>query len=153
MNKPNMAQGAPEHRPAPAAPAAPGGAIVCRPVRYAMLAFGWLNVGLGIVGAVLPVMPTTVFLLIALWAFSKCSLRFHRWLFEHPRLGPTIRAWHEHHAIPARAKVLAVSTMTVSLIYVTAFVADGWALPLALAAVLSAVSGFILSRPSLAASA
>ncbi len=121
---------------------------VCAPVRYGMLAFGWLNVGLGALGVVLPVMPTTVFLLIALWAFSKCSLRFHRWLYEHPVLGRTVRDWHEHRAIPARAKVLALTMMALSLTYVTAFVAEGWALPVALAAVLAAVAVFIVSRPS-----
>ncbi len=62
-------------------------------------------------------------------------------------LGRTLRDWHAHRVIPVRAKTLAVAMMAVSLTYVTAFVADGWMLPLALAAVLSAVSGFILSRP------
>ncbi len=140
----------------PAAHDDPGAAhddpAVCRPVRYGLLAFGWLNVGLGALGLVLPVMPTTVFLLIALWAFSKCSLRFYRWLYAHPLLGRTVRDWHEHRAIPARAKVLALATMTASLAYVTLFVAEGWALPLALATVLCAVAGFIVSRPSRAVS-
>lgn len=138
-----------DHPPATARDAEPS---VCPPVRYGMFAFGWLNVGRGVVGVVLPVMPTTVFLLVALWAFSKSSLRFHRWLYTHPVLGRTLRDWHEHRAIPPRAKALAVSMMAASLVYVTAFVAEGWALPLALAAVLSAVCGFILSRPSRAAS-
>lgn len=122
--------------------------VVCAPVRYGLLLFGCLNVGLGVLGAVLPVMPTTVFLLIALWAFSKSSIRFHRWLFDHPILGRTIRAWHEHRVIPVRAKLMAVGMMTSSLIYVTLFVADGWALPLILAMVLGAVSVFIVTRPS-----
>lgn len=97
---------------------------------------------------VLPVMPTTVFLLIALWAFSKSSLRFHRWLFDHPTLGRTIREWHVHRVIPIRAKFMAVGLMTTSLIYVTQFVAEGWALPPILAMTLGAVSGFIVSRPN-----
>lgn len=122
--------------------------VLCAPVRAGLLAFGWLNIGLGVLGMVLPVMPTTVFLLIALWAFSKSSLRFHRWLFDHPTLGRTIREWRLHRVIPLRAKFMAAAMMTSSLVYVTLFVAQGWALPLILALTLSAVSGFIVSRPS-----
>ena len=122
--------------------------VACAPVRIAMLAFGWLNVGLGALGLVLPVMPTTVFLLIALWAFSKSSLGFHRWLYEHPTLGRTIRDWHAHRVIAVRAKLLAVTTMAASLLYVTLFVAETWTLPAAVAAVLAIVGAYILTRPS-----
>jgi uncharacterized membrane protein YbaN (DUF454 family) len=97
-------------------------------------------------GMFLPVMPTTVFLLIALWAFSRSSRRFHHWLYTHPTLGRTLRDWHSHRVIPLGVKILAVSMMTVSLSYVT--LAEGWALPLLLGAVLGGVSAFILSRPS-----
>lgn len=117
-------------------------------LRPLLLAFGWLNVGLGVIGAVLPVMPTTVFLLIALWAFSKSSRRFHRWLYTHPTLGRTLRDWHEHRVIPTRAKVLALTTMAASLTYVTLAVAQSWTLPAALACVLGAIALFIVTRPS-----
>ena len=63
-------------------------------LRYALIGLGWVNVALGAIGIVVPGMPTTVFLLIALWAFSKSSERFRTWLYEHRRLGPPIRAWH-----------------------------------------------------------
>lgn len=122
--------------------------VVCAPMRHVLLALGWTCVGLGVAGMFLPVMPTTVFLLIAAWAFSKCSLRFHRWLYEHPRLGRPVRDWHAHRVIPVRAKALAVTMMTASLLYVTLFVADGWMLPAGLAMALGAVAAFILSRPS-----
>ncbi len=121
---------------------------VCAPVRYGLIAFGWVNIGLGVLGMFLPVMPTTVFLLIALWAFSRSSQRFHRWLYTHPTLGRTLRDWHSHGVIPLRVKILAVSMMTVSLSYVTLFLAEGWTLPLLLGAVLGGVAAFILSRPS-----
>lgn len=123
-------------------------AYVCGPVRYGLLAFGWINVGLGIVGVFLPVMPTTIFLLMALWAFSKSSVRFHRWLYNHPRLGRPLRDWHAHRIIPPRAKAAAVTVMSTSWIVVALFVADDWALPVLLAGVLVPIAGFILSRPS-----
>ncbi len=120
---------------------------VCAPVRYGLIAFGWLNIGLGVLGMFLPVIPTTVFLLIALWAFSRSSRRFHRWLYTHPTLGRTLRDWHSHGVIPLRVKILAVSMMTVSLSYITLILTEGWALPLLLGAVLGGVCAFILSRP------
>ena len=92
--------------------------------RWGLLAFGWLNVGLGMIGVVVPGMPTTIFLIIAVWAFSKCSVRFQRWLWEHPKFGPSIRAWHLHRVIPVKAKIMAASMMAVSLIIVTLFFAD-----------------------------
>ena len=78
---------------------------------------GWLCVGLGLIGAFLPLMPTTIFLLIAAWAFSKSSPRWHTWLREHPRFGETICAWEEHHAMPRRAKRIAWATLGVSYLF------------------------------------
>ena len=115
-------------------------------LRYVLIGFGWLNVGLGAIGLVVPGMPTTVFLLIALWAFSKSSERFRAWLYEHPRLGPPIRAWHEHRVIPARAKAAALVMMTLSLAIMAA--SGDWRLPAIAAAVMIPVALFIVSRPS-----
>ncbi|MDA1091176.1 MAG: YbaN family protein [Proteobacteria bacterium] len=117
-------------------------------VRWGLLAFAWVNVGLGLIGIVVPGMPTTVFLIIAVWAFSKCSVRFQRWLWEHQTFGPSIRAWHEHRVIPLKAKIMASAMMTASFIYVTFFVAESWVLPAVLAAVLIPSAAFILSQAS-----
>lgn len=124
---------------------------ICAPARYALMALGWVNVGLGILGIFVPLMPTTVFLLIALWLFSKSSRRFHRWLYDHPRLGAGLRAWHAHRAIPRRAKAAAIGMMTASWLIVVLFVAESWMLPAALALVLVPIGGYIAARPSLPA--
>ncbi len=116
--------------------------------RPLLLLFGWTNVGIGMVGIVLPGLPTTVFLLMALWAFSKSSARFHNWLYTHPRLGPPLRDWHEHGVIPRRAKLLAIAMMTLSLIWVTFGIAEGWQWPAVMAACLIPPAVFILTRPS-----
>ncbi len=83
-------------------------------MRILYLCLGWLMVATGVVGAFLPVLPTTPFLLIALWCFSKSSPKLEAWLLNHPRFGPSLRNWREKGAIPRRAKIAAVSLMTVS---------------------------------------
>jgi uncharacterized membrane protein YbaN (DUF454 family) len=126
----------------------PGSQVLgCPPARYGLIAFGWLCVGLGVIGTVLPVMPTTIFLILALWAFSRSSARFHRWLYSHPRLGRLLRDWHAHRVIPIPAKCLALTMMTASLLYVTFVVAEGWALPFGLALGLGSVATYIVTRP------
>jgi hypothetical protein len=82
--------------------------------KHAYLLLGWVCVGLGLIGAVLPLMPTTVFLLIAAWAFAKSSPRWHQWLRNHPRFGHLVCGWEEHHAMPAKAKRIAWLTLAVS---------------------------------------
>ena len=107
---------------------------------------GVAAVALAIAGVVLPLLPTTPFLLVAAWAFGKSSPRLHGWLLGHPRFGPLIHDWRRHGAIPRRAKYAALLLMAAAL-------AGGWlaALPLWLlgvqAAVLLAVAAFLFSRP------
>jgi uncharacterized membrane protein YbaN (DUF454 family) len=84
------------------------------PHRRLLLLLGWSCVAVGFVGAFVPLLPTTVFLLIAAWAFSRSSPRWHRWLREHARFGEAVRAWEEHHAMPRRAKRLAFLALAVS---------------------------------------
>ncbi|MDJ0950844.1 MAG: YbaN family protein [Alphaproteobacteria bacterium] len=122
-------------------------AYVCRPARYGMLAVGWSCVALGLIGLLVPLMPTTVFLLIALWAFSKSSIRFHSWLYSHPRLGRALRDWHQHRIIPTRAKVLALAMIGASAIAIGATVAESWQLAAAVLP-LGLVAGWIATRPS-----
>lgn len=74
-----------------------------------MLATGFLFVGLAALGVVLPVLPTTPFLLIAAACFARSSPRFYDWLMTNRVFGPLIRDWREHRSIPLRAKILAVA--------------------------------------------
>ena len=79
---------------------------------------GWFFTGLAAIGVVLPLLPTTPFLLVAIWAFSKGSARWHHWLRTHKIFGPYIRAWQDHHAIPVRAKVIACVMLSMSAVYI-----------------------------------
>jgi hypothetical protein len=89
--------------------------------RRAYVLLGGLCVVLGVIGAFVPLMPTTVFLLIAAWAFSRSSPRLHAWLREHARFGESIRAWEEHHAMPRRAKRVAFLALAASYAF-TAYI-------------------------------
>ena len=109
-------------------------------------AIGVVCVGLAIVGAVLPLMPTTVFLLIALWAFAKGSPAWAERVRRHPRLGPFVKDWEERRAIPRRAKALAVGMMALSLTILW-FASRNLVLTTAVGAILAAVSGYIVTRP------
>ncbi|HRK23772.1 MAG TPA: YbaN family protein [Beijerinckiaceae bacterium] len=79
------------------------------------LALGWCAVGLGIAGAVLPILPTTPFMLVAAYCFARSSPRLHRWIVEHPTFGPPVRHWQAHGAIARRTKWLACGSMAAVL--------------------------------------
>lgn len=85
------------------------------PVRYLLLAIGWLSVALGVLGIFLPVLPTTPFLLLAAACFARSSPRFHHWLVHHPKLGPWIRDYLSGEGIPLKGKVYAIGLMWASI--------------------------------------
>ncbi|MAO92320.1 MAG: hypothetical protein CMM78_08280 [Rhodospirillaceae bacterium] len=115
--------------------------------RIVYLLIGCVFVGLGFIGAFLPLLPTVPFLLLALWCFARSSQRFHDWLYHHPRFGPPLREWDQHGVIPVRAKILSTAMMAVSMAIMLAVTdLSAWAYG-GIAAVLLCVSLYILSRP------
>lgn len=117
-------------------------------MRWIFIAFGGLCVGLGMLGVVLPVLPTTPFLLLALWAFARSSRRLHDWLYGHSFFGPRLQAFHKHRVIPTHAKLTAMGVMATSLLYLTMFANVPW-FTIALAAALMAFGAtFMLRCPS-----
>ena len=75
------------------------------------LLLGITSLALGIVGVVLPLLPTTPFVLLSAYCFARSSPRLHDWLIGHRIFGPLIHNWERHKAISPRAKVMAVLSM------------------------------------------
>ena len=84
--------------------------------RIILISLGWLCVGLGFVGVFVPGIPTTIFLIIALWAFTKSSEKLRHWLLNHKRFGPILNNWQEHKVVPRRAKILMVVLMSLAVV-------------------------------------
>jgi uncharacterized protein len=112
------------------------------------LALGWLCVGLGIIGVILPILPTTPFLIVAVWAFSRSSPRIAKAIRDNPTIGPFIVDWETHGIIPKRAKALAVAAMTFSFGGMLFFTALPVIAIAGLGAVMISVGAYILTRPS-----
>ena len=85
------------------------------PRRLFYLAAGWLCVALATAGALLPVLPTTPFLILAAGAFARSSPALARRLYRHRRFGPLLRDWERYGVIPLKAKLLATVMMGLSL--------------------------------------
>lgn len=112
----------------------------------------WFLIGstallLGAAGAILPVLPTTPFVVLAAFAYGKSSCRIRKWLADHQLFGSAIRQWEEHGAIQRRHKIAACGVMSLTLVI---SVAAG-AVPVILlvqAACMASAAAFILTRPS-----
>lgn len=107
----------------------------------------YVSVGLAVIGVVLPLLPTTPFVLLAAFFASKGSPAFARWLEEHPSFGPAIRDWRRNRVIPIKAKVLACGMMTLSWGFL--IVMGAAEMVLAVSGIfLAGVASYLLTRPS-----
>ncbi len=115
--------------------------------RPLLLGTGWLCVGLGVIGIVLPLFPTTPFLLVALWAFSRSSPELAEKIRNNRHAGKYVRDWEDEGVIPPTAKGLSIAMMSAALAYLHfATSAPGWAI-IAVGVVIAAVAAYILTRP------
>ena len=115
--------------------------------KVALLALGWICVGLGFIGIFVPGLPTTIFLIIALCAFTKSSKRLRIWLLNHKRFGPILRNWQEHKVVPLKAKILMVVLQTLVVIIVQ-YTFDNLFITVGLAIILLMVATYVISLPS-----
>ena len=109
---------------------------------------GWFFFALGAIGVLLPVVPTTPFMLLALWAFSRSSERFHNWLYNQHFFGPPLQIWQKHSVIPLAAKVMSISFMSISFIFMIFFSPLHIILKLVIGLLMLYGAWFVLSKPS-----
>lgn len=116
--------------------------------RAVYLVLGLLLTALGVVGAFLPLLPTTIFLILAAACFAKSSPRLEAWILNHKQFGPLVRDWRAHGAIPRRAKILACLGMAAGFVIFFVSAHPNLWLALLVAAALAACAAFVVSRPS-----
>ena len=112
-----------------------------------LLSIGWICVGLGFIGIFVPGLPTTIFLIIALWAFTKSSNKLRIWLLNHKKFGPFLSDWQEHRVVPLRAKILMVILQTCVVIMVH-YTFNNLFITIGLIVILVLVASYVLSLPS-----
>ena len=115
--------------------------------RTILISLGLLCVGLGFVGVFVPGIPTTIFLIIALWAFTKSSKKLRHWLLNHKRFGPILSNWQEHKVVPRRAKILMVVLMSLAVILFY-YSLQSLILTIGLIIILVSVAIYVISLPS-----
>lgn len=121
------------------------------PIRRVLwIVLGLTATGCGIAGIVLPLVPTTPFMLLAAFAFARSSPRLHNWLISHPRFGPPIHAWRAHGAISRKTKIAAIAFMIGSLLLSVAVGVSGTVIAVQ-AIVLAGAGAFIATRPEMGA--
>lgn len=133
--------------PALVEPAAPRPPMRGRIARSLWVTAGLVCVGIGLVGLALPLLPTTDFMVLALLCFARGSPRLERWLIDHPLLGPPLRAWRDHRAIPRYAKVAACVGMALSFTLFVWSSRPHWPVALGVGGGLLAVAVWIVRRP------
>ena len=115
--------------------------------RLVLISLGWVCVSLAFVGVFVPGIPTTIFLIIALWAFTKSSKTLRLWLLNHKRFGPILRNWQEYKVVPLRAKILMVILQT-SVVIIVQYTFDNLIITLGLTIILVLVAMYVISLPS-----
>ena len=115
-------------------------------LRWAWWLLAWLALGLGLVGIIVPGLPTVPFVLLSAYAAARGSRRLHAWLLAHRQFGPLIRDWQAQGVVSRRAKWLATVMMAAAGV-VMALTAPRWWMAAIGIALMAAVDLWLWSRP------
>lgn len=115
-------------------------------VKWLLFVLAWLSFVLGIIGAFLPILPTTPFLILSAFLFSKSSPRFHAWLLNLPVAGDAVRDWQDNRVIKPKAKILCASMILLSFVLIWMNPKILVLIKLVITLVLTSVGIFVVSR-------
>ena len=85
--------------------------VLTKAKKVTLTLLGFISVAIGIVGIVVPGLPTTVFMIVAAWLFSISNPRFEKWLLGLPKIGPAISNFREGLGMPRKAKIFALTSI------------------------------------------
>ena len=116
--------------------------------RLFYLLAGGLSLVLAVLGVFLPLLPTTPFLILAAFCFSRSSRRLHQWLLNQPTFGPMILDWERHGVIRRRTKWISTLMMLILISYPLFFKPIPLPIKVAIVLMMAGVLTFIWTRPS-----
>lgn len=114
--------------------------------RKLYIALAYVSFALGIVGLVLPAIPTAPFVILSAWAAMRGSRKMHRWLRQHKYFGQMIRNWEDEGAVPRRAKWVATISMALGAAWLFYLLEHKW-IALVMVAGMAAVAVWLWLRP------
>jgi len=118
-------------------------------LRLFLFITGFISLALGIWGILVPLLPTTPFLLLSTACFLKSSKRMHHWLTHHPVFGLYIRAYMEHRAIAPASRIVSLALLWASILFATIWVAETLWLRILLLSIALGVSIHLIHLSSL----
>ena len=117
-------------------------------LRGIYVVLGFLLVGIGVIGTVLPGIPTTAPILLAAFLFSKSSQRFDDWMLNHKVFGPLVRDWRAGLGFTARAKAIAITAIAITFTITVGWAIDNLAVRIGLVLLALGISTYILRLPT-----
>lgn len=117
-------------------------------LKWPIFILGWLSFILGIIGAFLPILPTTPFLILSAFLFSKSSPRFYAWVMNLPMAGEAVRDWQQRRVINTRAKILCVSMLILSFALIWWRAEIHLVIKITVTTILVGVGSFVVTRKS-----
>ena len=117
--------------------------------QYTYISLGWISFVIGVLGIFLPLLPTVIFWIIAVWLWTKGSSKLVDKVYQHPKFGSQIKLFMQHGIVSRKGKIAAVSSMALSYLLIQLLLRPTFLTGLIIAVTLFLVSLWLWSRPEI----